>query len=62
MYPKIIKPTQDLLNEFNLDNSNNLNNDFDGIEEYKRGDSYSQIAWKKSTFKEKKYVKKIFKS
>ena len=59
VYPKIIKPTQDLLNEFNLDNSNNLNNDFDGIEEYKRGDSYSQIAWKKSTFKEKKYVKKF---
>ena len=45
MYPKIIKPTQDLLNEFNLDNSNNLNNDFDGIEEYKR-EIAIQIAWK----------------
>ena len=31
--------------------------DFDGIDEFKNGDSYSKIAWKKSTI-DKKYIKK----
>ncbi len=58
VYPQSIKPNQELLNEFNIDKSNNAD-DFDGIDEFKNGDSYSKIAWKKSTI-DKKYIK-IFK-
>jgi len=59
VYPKSIQPTDDLLNEFNINNPNSANHDFDGIEEFKRGDSFSKIAWKKSTIRDKKYVKKF---
>ena len=59
VYPKSVRPTDDLLNEFNINNSNSANHDFDGIEEFKRGDSFSKIAWKKSTIRDKKYVKKF---
>ena len=58
VYPQSIKPNQELLNEFNIDKSINAD-DFDGIDEFKNGDSYSKIAWKKSTIN-KKYIK-IFK-
>ena len=58
VYPQSIKPNQELLNEFNIDKSIDAD-DFDGIDEFKYGDSYSKIAWKKSTI-DKKYVK-IFK-
>ena len=57
VYPKLIQPSDDLLNEFNINNKNNANHDFDGIEEFKRGDSFSKIAWKKSIISDKKYVK-----
>ena len=59
VYPKAIKPPENLFNEFNISNYNNLNHDFDGIEEFKRGDSLSKIAWKKSTINKKKNVKKF---
>ena len=59
VYPKAIKPPENLLNEFNISNYNNFNHDFDGIEEFRRGDSLSKIAWKKSTINEKKNVKKF---
>ncbi len=59
VYPKSIRPTDDLLNEFNINNPNSANHDFDGIEEFKRGDSFSRIAWKKSTIRDKKYIKKF---
>ena len=59
VYPKAIKPPENLLNEFNISNYNNFNHDFDGIEEFKRGDSLSKIAWKKSIINEKKNVKKF---
>ena len=58
VYPQSIKPNLELLNEFNIDKSIDAD-DFDGIDEFKNGDSYSKIAWKKSTI-DKKYVK-IFK-
>ena len=59
VYPKSIQPTDYLLNEFNINNPYSANHDFDGIEEFKRGDSFSKIAWKKSTIRDKKYVKKF---
>ncbi len=59
VYPKSIKPTDDLLKQFNIANTNNANHDFEGIEEFKRGDSFSRVAWKKSTIKNKKFVKKF---
>ena len=55
VYPQSIRPNQELLNEFNIDKSIDAD-DFDGIDEFKNGDSYSKIAWKKSTI-EKKYIK-----
>ncbi len=58
VYPQSIRPNQELLNEFNIDKSIDTD-DFDGIDEFKNGDSYSKIAWKKSTIN-KKYIK-IFK-
>ena len=58
VYPQSIRPNQELLNEFNIDKSIDAD-DFDGIDEFKNGDSYSKIAWKKSTI-DKKYIK-IFK-
>ena len=57
IYPKSIQPTQDLLIEFNINIKSNTNSEFDGIEEYKYGDSFSKIAWKKSSIKNKKFVK-----
>lgn len=59
VYPKAIRPPENLLNEFNLSNHNIVNHDFDGIEEFRRGDSLSKIAWKKSTINQKKNVKKF---
>ncbi len=59
VYPNAIMPPENLLNEFNISNRNSLNHDFDGIEEFRRGDSLSKIAWKKSTINEKKNVKKF---
>jgi len=58
VYPQSIKPNQELLNEFNIHKSIDAD-EFDGIDEFKNGDSYSKIAWKKSTI-DKKYIK-IFK-
>jgi len=54
---------QELLQEFKIHQNNN-SDEFDGIDEYKKGDSYSKIAWKKSTIGDKKFVKefKSFKS
>ncbi len=59
VYPKAIRPPENLLFEFNISNTNRSNDDFDGIEEFKRGDNLSKIAWKKSTINEKKNVKKF---
>ena len=59
VYPKAIRPPENLLFEFNMSNNNSPNDDFDGIEEFRRGDNLSKIAWKKSTINEKKKCKKI---
>ena len=59
VYPKAIKPPENLLNDFNISNYKSLHHDFDGIEEFRRGDSLSKIAWKKSTINQKKNVKKF---
>ena len=59
VYPKSLKPNQDILNDLNILTSGNFNHEFEGIEDYKSGDSYSKIAWKKSTLKNKKYIKKF---
>ena len=59
VYPKAVRPPENLLFEFNISNTNSSNDDFDGIEEFRRGDNLSKIAWKKSTINEKKNVKKF---
>ena len=59
VYPKAIRPPQNLLYEFNMLNTNSSYDDFDGIEEFRRGDNLSKIAWKKSTINEKKNIKKF---
>ena len=59
VFPKKIKPNINLLNEFNINLKGQANNDFEGIEDYKKGDSFSKIAWKKSIIKNKKYIKKF---
>ena len=59
VYPKAIRPPENLLFEFNMSNTNSSNDDFDGIEEYRRGDNLSKIAWKKSIINKKKNVKKF---
>ena len=46
-----IDQTSDLLTDIGLE--------VEGIEDYKKGDSYSKIAWKKSIIKNKKYIKKF---
>lgn len=59
IFPKMLKPNQDLMNEFNINLNGHTMDEFDGIEDYKNGDDFSKIAWKKSTLKNKKYVKKF---
>ena len=59
VFPKKIQPNINLLNEFNINLKGQANNEFEGIEDYKNGDSFSKIAWKKSIVKNKKYVKKF---
>ena len=59
VFPKMLMPNQDLLNEFNINFNGYTLDEFDGIEDYKNGDDFSKIAWKKSTLKNKKYVKKF---
>ena len=55
VYPKSLRPNQDLLNEFNIKKDIKAD-EFDGIDDFKNGDSLSKVAWKKSTL-EKKYIK-----
>ena len=45
-----------LLKEFKIINIINAD-EFDGIDEFKNGDSFSKIAWKKSIISDKRYVK-----
>ena len=59
VYPKKLQPNIDMLNEFNINLKGHANDEFDGIEDYKNGDSFSKIAWKKSIIKNKKYIKKF---
>ena len=59
VFPKMIRPNQDLMNEFNINLNGHTLDEFDGIEDYKNGDDFSKIAWKKSTLKNKKYIKKF---
>jgi len=59
VFPKTIRPNQDLMNEFNINLNGHTLDEFDGIEDYKNGDDFSKIAWKKSTLKNKKYIKKF---
>ena len=55
IYPTKIRPNDKLLNEFQINKLKNAE-EFDGLDDYKYGDSYSKIAWKKSSGKNK-YVK-----
>ena len=55
IYPTKIRPNDKLLNEFQINKLKNAD-EFDGLDDYKYGDSYSKIAWKKSLGKNK-YVK-----
>ncbi len=55
IYPTKIRPNDKLLNEFQINKLKNAD-EFDGLDDYKYGDSYSKIAWKKSSGKNK-YVK-----
>ena len=59
VFPRMLKPNQDLLNEFNINLNGHTLDEFDGIEDYKNGYDFSKIAWKKSTLKNKKYIKKF---
>ena len=59
VYPKKLQPNIDMLNEFNINLKGHANDEFEGIEDYKNGDSFSKIAWKKSIIKNKKYIKKF---
>jgi len=59
VFPRMLKPNQDLLNEFNINLNGHTLDEFDGIEDYKNSDDFSKIAWKKSTLKNKKYIKKF---
>jgi uncharacterized protein (DUF58 family) len=59
VFPKKLQPNIDLLNEFNINLKGHANDEFEGIEDYKNGDSFSKIAWKKSIIKNKKYIKKF---
>ena len=59
VFPNKLQPNIDLLNEFNINLKGNANDEFEGIEDYKNGDSFSKIAWKKSIIKNKKYIKKF---
>ena len=59
VFPKKIKPNIDLLNEFKINLKGHANEEFEGIEDYKNGDNFSKIAWKKSIIKNKKYIKKF---
>tara|TARA_B100001027_G_scaffold205510_1_gene168418 strand:+ start:46 stop:750 length:705 start_codon:yes stop_codon:yes gene_type:complete len=58
VFPQKLIPNQELLREFKIHRNNN-SDEFDGIEEYKKGDSYSKIAWKKSIIGDKKFVKEF---
>ena len=59
VFPNKLQPNIDLLNEFNINLKGHANDEFEGIEDYKKGDSFSKIAWKKSIIKNKKYIKKF---
>ena len=56
IYPKKVLPSDELLREFKIINIINAD-EFDGIDEFKNGDSFSKIAWKKSIISDKRYVK-----
>ena len=56
IYPKKVLPSDELLKEFKIINIINAD-EFDGIDEFKNGDSFSKIAWKKSIINDKRYVK-----
>ena len=57
VYPKPKRQNLELLAKFNLDNSLQDQEEFDGIDQYKIGDNLSKIAWKQSIGKDKKYIK-----
>ena len=57
VYPKPKRQNLELLAKFNLDNSLQNQEEFDGIDQYKIGDNLSKIAWKQSIGKDKKYIK-----
>ena len=57
VYPRPKKQNLELLAKFNLDNSLQNQEEFDGIDQYKIGDNLSKIAWKQSIGKNKKYIK-----
>ena len=59
VFPNKLQPNTNLLNEFNINLKGHANDEFEGIEDYKNGDSFSKIAWKKSIIKNKKYIKKF---
>ena len=56
IYPKKVLPNDELLREFKINNIINAD-EFEGIDEFKNGDSFSKIAWKKSITSNKRYVK-----
>jgi hypothetical protein len=56
VYPAPKKNNLDILSIFNFDNFNGDQNEFEGIDQYKIGDSLSKIAWKKSIL-DKKFIK-----
>ena len=42
----MLKPNQDLMNEFNINFNGHTLDEFDGIEDYKNGDDFSKLLEK----------------
>ena len=59
VYPKPIKPKNEILYQFKLDNDQSNNYEFDNIDDYKIGENQSRIAWKQSITKNKLLSKKF---
>ena len=59
VYPKPIRPSENLFVNQNILDRLNKDNEFDNIDEFRPGDNLSKVAWKKTIAQNKFYVKKF---
>ena len=59
VYPKPIRPSENLFINQNILDRLNKDNEFDNIDEFRPGDNLSKVAWKKTIAQNKFYVKKF---